>query len=55
MKDEKIILKGVIQTIPPWTNGRIYSEDAFRKSLYDYLQKIKIENRIDRLNKLLDE
>jgi len=55
MKDEKIVLKGVIQTILPWVNGRIYSEDAFRKSLYDYLQKIKIENRIDRLNKLLDE
>jgi hypothetical protein len=41
MKDEKFILKGVIQTFDNTSNGRIYSYPY--KSFRKYSRKIKIK------------
>lgn len=52
----KIILEGVIQTIPTY-NGRIYSEDAFKKAIEELKNKLEYKRKLrnKKLKRILNE
>ena len=50
--NDKIILEGVLQTIPNTHNGRIYPTDIFQKHFKEEQQKIKQKLRKEKIKRL---